>query len=98
MGHKIKWQKGFAAFILAMILVSACKIFSPSPVPFKPGDPTATPLGSDITDPNFIKGVEAFKKRDYQEVLTRMSAVIEADPSLAPAYRYRWRARYSTRR
>ena len=26
-------------------------------VPFKPGDPTATPLGSEISDPNYIKGV-----------------------------------------
>jgi tetratricopeptide (TPR) repeat protein len=89
MKHKINWKRSLSAFILVMLLVSACKIFSPPLVPFKPGDPTATPLGSDITDPNFIKGVEAFKERNYPEVLTRMSAVIESDPELAPAYRYR---------
>lgn len=60
-----------------------------SPAQFKPGDPTATPLGSDITDPNFIKGVEAFFDNDYEETITLMNAVIRATPDLAPPYRYR---------
>ena len=60
-----------------------------SPAQFKPGDPTATPLGIEITDPNFIKGVEAFKAENDAEVIKLMSAVIEANPDLAPPYRYR---------
>ena len=60
-----------------------------SPVQFKPGDPTATPLGSEITDPNFIKGVEAFNAENDTEVIELMSAVIRANPNLAPPYRYR---------
>ena len=30
---------------------------------FKPGDPTATPLGSDITDPNFVEGKSMLTKQ-----------------------------------
>lgn len=62
---------------------------TPSPSTFKPGDPTATPLGSEITDPNFIKGVDAFYADNDNEVIRLMSAVIEANPNLAPPYRYR---------
>ena len=60
-----------------------------SPMQFKPGDPTATPLGSEITDPSFIKGVEAFNAENDAEVIKLMSAVIRANPNLAPPYRYR---------
>jgi tetratricopeptide (TPR) repeat protein len=56
---------------------------------FKPGDPTATPLGSDITDPNFVKGVKAYKANDYQDAISLMTEVIVANPNLAPPYRYR---------
>jgi len=56
---------------------------------FKPGDPTATPLGNDITDPNFIQGVKAYEGERFDEVIRFMSAAIETNPNLAPAYRYR---------
>ncbi len=91
MNCKIKWRK-FSTTLILVLLISACSRFYevfPSPSVFKLGDPTATPLGNDITDPNFIKGVDAFKAKNYQEVLNLMSAVIEADPNLAPPYRYR---------
>jgi tetratricopeptide (TPR) repeat protein len=58
-------------------------------MPFTPGNPTATPLGSDITDPNFIKGVAAYDADHYEDVVTLMSIVIETNPELAPPYRYR---------
>jgi tetratricopeptide (TPR) repeat protein len=56
---------------------------------FVPGDPTATPLGSEITDPNFIEGLAAFKAQDFEQAAALMSAVIASDPHLAPPYRYR---------
>lgn len=62
---------------------------TPSSGSFKPGDPTATPLGSDITDPDFIAGLQAFNDEDYEQVITLMSEVITRDPDLAPPYRYR---------
>jgi len=63
--------------------------FLETPVPFVPGNPTATPLGSDITDPDFIKGVEAFYNRNDEETIALMTKVINANPNLAPPYRYR---------
>jgi len=57
--------------------------------PFQPGDPTATPLGSDITDPDYTAGVKAYKDKAYPEVISLMSVVIESQPYLAPPYRYR---------
>ena len=60
-----------------------------SPSSFKPGDPTATPLGSEITEPNYIKGVEALLADNYEEALVLLSAAIEANPNLAPPYQYR---------
>jgi tetratricopeptide (TPR) repeat protein len=56
---------------------------------FKAGDPTATPLGSDITDPNFKAGVEAHAAKNYAQTVTLMSSVIDSNPNLAPPYRYR---------
>ncbi|MBT3711779.1 MAG: hypothetical protein HOG15_00325, partial [Anaerolineae bacterium] len=56
---------------------------------FQPGDPTATPLGTDITDPNFIEGKKAYEAGNYDEVIALMNAVIESNPNLAPPYRYR---------
>lgn len=91
MAYRKKWQNKLLV-ILAILLLMACNALtgiSPTPVTFKPGDPTATPLGSDITDPNFIKGVDAFNAKNYEEVMKFMSAVIESDPNLAPPYRYR---------
>ena len=58
-------------------------------VPFKPGDPTATPLGSDITYPNFINGVEAWRAGNYEESLALLTLAIESNPDLAPPYQYR---------
>jgi tetratricopeptide (TPR) repeat protein len=66
---------------------------TPSPTPtvhaFTPGDPTATPLGSDITDPNYIAGLDAYNANNYKETIRLMSLVIKASPDLAPPYRYR---------
>jgi tetratricopeptide (TPR) repeat protein len=71
---------------------------TPTIAAFTFGNPTATPLGSDITDPNFKKGVAAFDKAierngrdysDYQPVVDLMNAVIAANSELAPPYRYR---------
>ena len=72
-------------------------ILTPTPTiaAFTPGNPTATPLGSEITDANFIKGVAAFKAKNYQLVVDLMSAVIATSPDLAPPYRYRGRAYWS---
>jgi len=56
---------------------------------FVPGNPTATPLGSEITDPNFIAGVAAFDADNYEQAVVLMSAVIASNPGLAPPYRYR---------
>ena len=61
---------------------------------FKPGDPTATPLGTDITDPNFIKGVEAYQAKKYNDVIALMSAAIDTNPNLAPPHRYRGMAHW----
>ena len=60
-----------------------------SPSSFKAGDPTATPLGSEISDPNYVKGVEALLADNYEEALALLSAAIEANPDLAPPYQYR---------
>lgn len=56
---------------------------------YQPGDPTATPPGEWITEPNYLAGKQAYKDEDYAEVLRRMDLVITADPSLAPAYWFR---------
>jgi tetratricopeptide (TPR) repeat protein len=63
---------------------------------FKAGDPTATPLGSDITDLNFIEGVKIYDegiktndKKNFEKVIPLMNAVIEINSNLAPPYRYR---------
>ncbi len=61
---------------------------------YKPGDPTATPLGTDITDPNFIKGVEAYQAKKFDDVIALMSAAIDANPNLEPPYRYRGMAHW----
>lgn len=62
---------------------------TPTPYRFKPGDPTATPVGSDISDPNFIAGVASYNDGDYGDVIQLMNAVIAVNPRLAPPYRYR---------
>lgn len=64
---------------------------SPTSTPnrFRPGDPTATPIDSNITDPNFIAGVSAYEASNWQEVIRLMNAVVESNPDLAPPYRYR---------
>ena len=56
---------------------------------FAPGDPTATPPGSEITDPNFLAGQAAYEAQRYEEVIDRMGRVIEVNSNLAPAYWYR---------
>jgi tetratricopeptide (TPR) repeat protein len=62
---------------------------TPGTKAFVPGDPTATPLGSDITDPNFVQGVAAYDAKNYEETIALMNAVIQSNPDLAPPYRYR---------
>ncbi len=57
--------------------------------PFTPGDPTATPVGSDITDPNFTVGLAAYHAEQFQSAIELMSKVIAANAKLAPPYRYR---------
>ena len=54
---------------------------------FKPGDPTATPLGNEIADPNFIKGKKAYDDKHFEEAFVLFSAAIEINPDLAPLYR-----------
>ena len=90
-----KTKKSKTLFLLLIMLflaiTFACSLLkSTAPAStFKPGDPTATPLGTDITDPNFIKGIQAYQAQKYDEVISLMSAVIDANPNLAPPYYYR---------
>jgi tetratricopeptide (TPR) repeat protein len=70
----------------AILITTTPAIFSGG---YRPGDPTATPFGTEITDPNFIAGLEAFNNRDYGLTIELMSKVIEVSPNLAPPYRYR---------
>ena len=43
--------------------------FQPNATPtdegFIPGDPTATPPGEDIVDPNYLQGKAAYEAKDY---------------------------------
>lgn len=82
-------QIGSAVAMTATALQSSDFAYPSNPVPFVPGDPTATPLGSDIMDPNFIAGLAAFDADDYDQTVTLMSAVIVSNQELAPPYRYR---------
>jgi tetratricopeptide (TPR) repeat protein len=83
----------FMAFLATTIACGLLQSAAPSKAAptsaFKPGEPTATPLGTDITDINFIKGVEAYQAKKYDKVIALMSAVIDSDPNLAPPHRYR---------
>jgi len=79
----------FMIFLATTIACGSLQSATPLNSAYKPGDPTATPLGTDITDPNFIKGVEAYQAKKYNDVIDLMSAAIKADPNLAPPYRYR---------
>lgn len=65
---------------------TATRVFA---VAFTPGDPTATPPGEDITDPNYLEGKIAYEAKDYEEVLRLMTLVLEANPNLAPPHWYR---------
>ena len=65
---------------------TATRVFAAA---FIPGDPTATPPGEDITDPNYLQGKIAYKAKDYEEVLRLMTLVLEANPNLAPPHWYR---------
>jgi tetratricopeptide (TPR) repeat protein len=71
------------------IPLSATATLLPTIAPFTPGNPTATPLGSEITDPNFIKGVAEYGAKHYEKAIELMSAVIAVSPELAPPYQYR---------
>ncbi|MGB8215328.1 MAG: tetratricopeptide repeat protein, partial [Anaerolineales bacterium] len=61
----------------------------PTQYVFTPGDATATPLGSDISDPNYQAGVTAYQAGNYTETVRLMNLVISANPKLAPPYRFR---------
>jgi tetratricopeptide (TPR) repeat protein len=71
------------------IPVSATSTPLPTIAPFTPGNPTATPLGSEITDPNFNRGVVEYSAKHFEKVIDLMSAVITVSPQLAPPYQYR---------
>jgi tetratricopeptide (TPR) repeat protein len=81
----------FVAWMAASCNNPSTILFEPSPtVPvFKPGDPTATPQGTDITNPDFIQGVAAYNEKRFEDAIRFMSLVIEVEPKLAPPYRYR---------
>ncbi len=83
----------FAPMIVRLFPLATEPYHTPVPAltaaAFTPGDPTATPQGTDITDPNFKKGVDAYNAKQYETVIDLMSAVIEANPNLAPPYRHR---------
>ncbi len=68
--------------------VPASRSPTPTQPSFRPGDPTATPPGSEITNPDYVAGAEAYGSEDYAEVILRMKAALEADGSLAPAHWY----------
>lgn len=60
-----------------------------TPPPFRLGDPTATPLGEDMTDPDYLAGKNSYWAGNYEEVLPLMQAVLDRDPRLAPPHWYR---------
>ncbi|HLC34537.1 MAG TPA: tetratricopeptide repeat protein [Anaerolineales bacterium] len=62
---------------------------TPTPKLFRPGDPTATPLGEDITHPDYLAGKDSYWAANYEEVLPLMQAVLDRDPRLAPPHWYR---------
>lgn len=74
---------------------TATTVPSPTIPPFTLGNPTATPWGTDITDQNFRKGLQAYKDEDFAAVIELMNLVIQAQPELAPPYRYRGMAYWS---
>jgi tetratricopeptide (TPR) repeat protein len=76
----------------------ASQIAMPTSAAFTFGNPTATPLGSDITDVNFQNGLAAYKAKQYEAAIELMTAAIQANPDLAPPYRYRAIAYYYLRR
>jgi tetratricopeptide (TPR) repeat protein len=67
---------------------------TPTPYRFEPGDPTATPPGEDIADPDYQSGQEAFLEGDFEAVLGKMAAVLERDDRLAAPHWYRGMAFY----
>jgi tetratricopeptide (TPR) repeat protein len=66
----------------------------PTARPFRPGDPTATPPGEEITDPNYLAGKEAYQAKDYELVLSLMEKVIATNPDLPTPHWYRGMALY----
>lgn len=66
----------------------------PTARPFRPGDPTATPPGEEITDPNYLAGKEAYQAKDYETVLSLMERVLAANPDLPTPHWYRGMALY----
>lgn len=86
----------WAASLILAAAAAACATTEPlptptttAPAPFRPGDPTATPPGQDITDPDYLAGTDAYRNGDYDAVLTAMQAVLDRNPALAPAHWYR---------
>ncbi len=104
LAKKIKTAPGSAVIwnivIVASLVVIVCAIgglavflFAPDLAilqnEYKPGDPTATPPGEEITDDHYLVGKVAYQAAQYQEVVLRMTEVINTNPQLAPAYWYR---------
>ena len=85
-----------AAGLTLAAIAAACSTPEPpdsiettTPAPFRPGDPTATPLGEEIDDPDYLTGKTAYWAGDDEAVLPRMEAVVERHPGLAPPHWYR---------
>lgn len=107
MNYKSRWLRIIPLIGLAILLINSCDLLNevviPSatatatntPILFKLGDPTATPLGSEITDSNYIKGIEALNVNNYEEALVFLNSAIETNPNLAPPYQYRGLAHWA---
>ncbi|MFL7794271.1 MAG: tetratricopeptide repeat protein [Anaerolineae bacterium] len=79
----------FTATPTPLLTEAPTTIPMPTDTGFVPGDPTATPLGENIVDSNYLLGKEAYEAKDYAQVLILMDLVLEANPNLAPPHWYR---------
>jgi len=92
----IKRHAQVTATLLLAAAIASCSPPPPTqapetstPSPFVPGDPTATPPGEDISDPDYLAGKNAYWAGDYEAVLPLMQSVLDQDPALAPPHWYR---------
>ena len=66
----------------------ATRTITPTAKGFVPGDPTSTPLGEEITDPDFLAGKAAHAAGDYVTAIRYMKAFVADNPDSAPAHWY----------